>query len=141
MEVIVAFADAVIVGMGVSVVVGAVGLCGGVSIAISTDTLGTGVSGGSELGGEEEVSDRGGSGIVDGEDEDVDDELEDVEDIDDEDEEDEVEDDEDDDEVSVEVSDVADNGSDTSRCWRCRSSAVGGEDIVVLGSICVCVVC
>ena len=57
-------------------------------MAISIDTLGTGVSGGSELGGEEEVFDLGGSGIVDGEDEeDVDDELEDVEDIDDEDEE------------------------------------------------------
>ena len=90
------------------------------------------MSGGSELCGEEEVFDLGGSGIVDGEDEDVDDELEDVEDIDDEDE--ELEDD-DDDEVPVEVSDVVDNGSDTSRCWRCSSSVVGGDDIVVLRSI------
>ena len=32
-------------------------LCDGVSITISIDTLGIGVSGGSELGGEEEVID------------------------------------------------------------------------------------
>ena len=90
---------------------------------------------GSEFGGEEEVIDLRGSGIVDGEDEDVDNEPEDVEDFDDEDEEDVLKDDEVDDEVPVEVSDVVDNGSDILRCWRCRSSAVGGKDIVVLGSI------
>ena len=122
----------VIVGIIAGKVVCVAGLCGGVSIAISIDTLGIGVSGGSELGGEEEVLDRGGSGIVDDEDEDVDDELEDVEDIDDED--DELEDDDDDDEVLVEVSVVVDSGSDASRCWRCSSSVVGGVDIVVLGS-------
>ena len=94
------------------------------------------MSGGSELGGEEEVFDLGGSGIVEGEDEeDVDDELEDVEDIDDEDDEDELEDDEDDEEVAVEVSDVVDNGSGTSRCYRCSSSVFGGEVIVVLESV------
>ena len=54
--------------MSAGIVVCAAGLCGGVSIAISIDTLGTRVSGGSELGGEEEVIDLGGSGIVDGED-------------------------------------------------------------------------
>ena len=102
---LVAFAGVVIVGMSTGIVVCAERLSGGVSISISIDTWGTGVSGDSELGGEDEVFDLGRSGIVDGEDEeDVDDELEDVEDIDDE-------------EVPVEVSDVVDNGSDTSRCW------------------------
>ena len=89
------------------------------------------MSGGSALGGEEKVIDLGGSGIVDSEDkEDVDDELEDVEDIDDEDE--ELEDDEDDDKVPFEVSDVVNNGSDASPCWRCSYSVVDGGDIVVL---------
>ena len=40
-DVLVAFEGAVIVGMGVSIVVCAAWLCGGVSIAIFIDTLGT----------------------------------------------------------------------------------------------------
>ena len=85
----------------------------------------------------------------------MDDELKDEEDVDDEDEEEESKYEDVDDEVSVEVSDVVERGSDTSRCWRCTSSVVGGVVIVVLesigwvdavngcgsGSICICVVC
>ena len=52
----------VIVGMSAGIVVCAAGLCCGVSIAIFIDTLDNGVSGGSELDGEEEVIDLGGSG-------------------------------------------------------------------------------
>ena len=49
-DVLVAFAGVVIVGMSTGIVVCAERLSGGVSISISIDTWGTGVSGDSELG-------------------------------------------------------------------------------------------